>query len=117
MTDPIQTICNLTACSNEDAERVYKETNNVIDAVDRLLVKNEQPSDKYVNKVRYRKELTNQEEEIAQVRNLMKENDERMYQSKRDQPEPEKLNETPSLHEETVLQNNYSLQYQLPSLE
>ena len=48
MTDPLETICNLTGCTLEDATQVYNETKDVIEAVDRLLAKPQSAADKYI---------------------------------------------------------------------
>ena len=91
MSDLIQTICILTDCSIEDAILAYAETNNVTDAVDKLLAKVVNKSDKYVNKPKVHQELTEEQIEIAKIRKLMKENDDRMYSFKpilTDQLEP-----------------------------
>lgn len=118
MSDPIQTICNLTDCSIEDAKNAYEETKNVVDAVDKLLSKVVSPSDKYTNKSKKQQILTDEQIEIAKVRKLMKENDDRMYQPNvSGQSACEELDEKTDLREETVLQNNCSQECQLPSLE
>lgn len=118
MSDLIQTICILTDCSIEDAILAYAETNNVTDAVDKLLAKVVNKSDKYVNKPKVHQELTEEQIEIAKIRKLMKENDDRMYSFKpisTDQLEPLESNVMPFHREETVLQNNYSQECQIPS--
>jgi hypothetical protein len=118
MTDPIQTICNLTDCSIEDAKIAYDETGNVVDAVDKLLIKVVNVSDKYTNKPKKQVVLTEEQAEIANVRKLMKENDDRMYNPiVSSQYECEELDEMQDHHEETVLQNNCSQECQLPSLQ
>lgn len=118
MSAPIQTICNLTDCSIEEAIAAYAETNDVTDAVDKLLIKVVNKSDKYVNKPKSQQHLTEEQIEIANVRKLMKENDDRMYSFKpieSDPPEFVESNVMPFHREETVLQNNYSQECQLPS--
>jgi len=118
MSDPIQTICNLTDCSIEDAKMAYEETNDVVDAVDKLLAKVVTISDKYTIKPKKDVILTEEQVEIAKARKLMKENDDRMYKSVTlDQCESEESDEMQDHPEETVLQNNCSQECQLPSLE
>jgi len=118
MSDPIQTICNLTDCSIEDAKAAYEETKDVVDAVDKLLVKVVNVSDKYTIKPKKEAILTEEQIEIAKARKLMKENDDRMYKSVTlDQCESEESDEMQDHPEETVLQNNCSQECQLPSLE
>jgi 5'(3')-deoxyribonucleotidase len=115
MNEPIQTICNLTGCSMDEAHLAYMETKNVVDAVDKLLAKVINVSDKYVKSVKKDKVMTEEQIEIARVRTLMKENDDRMYASKKDQSVHEELDEMPFHHEETVLQNNCSQECQIPA--
>lgn len=118
MSDPIQTICNLTDCSIEDAKAAYEETNNVVDAVDKLLARVVNISDKYTNKRKREPILTEEQIEIAKVRKLMKENDDRMYKSVTlDQSESEESDEMQVHPEEMVLQNNCFQECQLPSLQ
>ena len=118
MSAPIQTICNLTDCSIEEAILAYAETKDVTDAVDKLLIKVINKSDKYLNKPKVEQHLTEEQVEIANVRKLMKENDDRMYSFKpieSNPPEFVESNVMPFHREETVLQNNYSQECQLPS--
>ena len=61
MTDPILTICNLSDCSREEAERVYAETKDVVEAVDRLLAKTRSTAQKYIEAKRKPKEVTEEE--------------------------------------------------------
>ena len=37
MSRAVETFMDLTGCSEDDAQRVYAETNNVEDAVDKIL--------------------------------------------------------------------------------
>lgn len=116
MSDPIQTVCLLTGCTEEEADRALMETEDIVDAVDRLLEKKPSPADKYINSKKRAREVTPEEEIVQPIRAMMKKFDEvrpiSLYQR-----EPEVLDEMQDLPEETVQQNNYSQECQLPSLE
>jgi ElaB/YqjD/DUF883 family membrane-anchored ribosome-binding protein len=114
MADPIETICNLAGCSREDAERVYSEVNDIVEAVDKLLVKVSSPADKYIKK--RKREVTPEEEVIAPIRKVMKQFDDRMSTAL-GQRGHEGSVEMLAPREETAQQNNCSQQCQLPSLE
>lgn len=115
MADPIQTICSLTGCSEEEAKRAFDETEDVVEAVDRLLEKKPSAAEKFLNKKRTR-EVTPEEEIIGPVRKIMKLMDEKISTSLY-RPLREELAEMRDRHEETVQQNNYSQECLLPSLE
>lgn len=68
MSDPIQTICSLTGCTEQEANEAYDRTQDVIEAVDLLLAK---PKTTPVNLKRPR-EITPEEEFMGPVRKLMK---------------------------------------------
>jgi hypothetical protein len=115
MSDPIDTICDLANCSREDAERVYSETKNVVEAVDRLLVKPVYAADKYT-KLKRQQTFTDEQKLLAETREVLKRFDE-----ERSTFQGQHVDEGSSviqLHpEEMALQNNWSQQCQLPSLE
>lgn len=115
MSDPIDTICDLANCSREDAEKVYSETKDVVEAVDRLLVKPVCAADKYT-KLRRQETLTDEQVLLAQTREILKRFDE-----ERSTFQGQHVDEGSSvtrLHlEEMVLQNNCSQQCQLASLQ
>jgi hypothetical protein len=115
MSDPIETICNLAGCSREDAERTYSEVGDIVEAVDKLLVKVLSPADKYLNKKRQR-EVTPEEEVIAPIRKVMKRFDDKISTAL-GQHGYEGSVATLAPHEETAQQNNCYQQCQLPSLE
>lgn len=118
MSDEIATICNLTGCSREDAERVYAETHNVVDAVDKLLVKVSSPAEKYTQPRRTQKELTEDELKIKKLREVMEQIDANIKKStSSNQHGYEGSVETLNHREETVPQNSYSQECHLPSLE
>lgn len=114
MSDPIDTICDLANCSREDAERVYSETKNVVEAVDRLLVKPVYAADKYT-KLKRQQTFTEEQKILAETREILKRFDE-----ERSTFQGQRVDEGSSviqLHpEEMALQNNCSQQCQLPSL-
>jgi hypothetical protein len=116
MADPIQTICELAGCSQNEAQVVYSETNDVVEAVDRLLVKQQSSAEKYIQSKKPKKEVTTEEKIIAPYRVILKEMDEKMSTSL-SQHGHEGSVETLVRREETVLQNNCSQECQLPSLE
>ena len=114
MSDPIETICNLAGCAREDAERAYREVGDIVEAVDKLLVKVSSPADKYIKK--RDRELTPEEEIMAPIRKIMKKFDENMSTSV-GQHGHEGSVEKLAPREETVQQNNCSPQYQPASPE
>jgi hypothetical protein len=115
MSDPIEMICTLSGCPREDAERVYAETGNVVDSVDKLMVVVTPAYQKYIP-VGIKKALTEEQVTVSNIREFMKNNiDTRSTCG--DPPEQPVQGETQIRHEETVLQNNYSQKCQLPSLQ
>jgi hypothetical protein len=114
MSDPIETICNLTGCTREDAQRVYDETKDIVEAVDKLLEKVSSPAEKYIKK-RVR-QVTPEEELMAPVRKIMKAFDENMTTSLSQHGHVGQVEQI-APHEETVQQNNCSQKCQLPSLQ
>ena len=114
MSDPIETIMNLSGCTKEQAKEAFEETKNIVDAVDKLLEKPNHPEDKYIKIVKH--DVTPEEKIIAPFRKILKELDEKMFTSlsqRGHEGSVEKLHH----HEEMVLQNNCSQECQLPSLE
>jgi hypothetical protein len=114
MSDHIETICNLACCTREEAERVYAEVGNIVDAVDKLLVKVVSPADKYIKK--RKREITPEEEIIGPIRKVMKKFDDKMstalgqhgYEGSVGMPDP---------REGTAQQSNCSQQCQPASPE
>jgi hypothetical protein len=121
MQDQIDMICTLTGCDQTMAREVFNETNDVTLAVDKILFKTELPS----KKKQVRDAVS---KKIAEIRETMKEFDKKM-----DERPDSTINQFPSTlssrlvrevlderqvhREETVLQNNYSQEYQLPFLQ
>ena len=113
MSDPIEMICTLSGCPREDAERVYAETGNVVDSVDKLMVVVTPAYQKYIP-VGIKKALTEEQVTVSNIREFMKNNiDTRSTCG--DPPEQPVQGETQIHREETVLQNNYSQECQIPS--
>lgn len=115
MLDPILMICSLTGCSEEEAKAAFEETEDVIDAIDRLLEKPVSKSEKYIPKLE-KKPLSEEQSEIQKVREVMEQLDSK-HTISLGQPDCVESSVQQDLHEEMVLQNNCSQQCQLPSLE
>ena len=112
MTYPISSVCNLAGCTREEAERVY--TGDIVEAVDKLLVKVSSPAEKYIKK--RPRQVTPEEEIMAPIRKIMKQFDESMSTAV-GQRGHEGSVETLARPAEMVLQNNCSQECQLPSLQ
>ena len=116
MADPIETICNLAGCSYEDAKKMYEVTNDIVEAVDRLLEPTLSAAEKYIQSKKPKREVTEEEKIIGPYRVILKEFDEKMSTSL-GQHGHEGSVERLDHHEEMVLQNNCSQECQIPSLE
>lgn len=82
MNSHIQTIIELTGCSEDDAMRVYAETNNVEDAVDKLLPTTKNDSRKYYESAKPVRVYTEEEKQIKILRDSLKKmDDERLTSS------------------------------------
>lgn len=115
MSDPIEMICTLSGCPREDAERVYAETGNVVDSVDKLMVVVTPAYQKYIP-VADKKPLTEEQIKVGKIREFMK-NTVDSRSTCGGPPEQMAQDEMHIPHEETVLQNNCSQKCQLPSLQ
>jgi len=115
MSDPIDTICLLADCTRDQAEEVYYETRDIVEAVDRLLMKPVCAADKYMRPKKENK-LTEEQKLLKQAGELLKKFDEERS-TFQGQHVDEGSGVTQLPHEEMVLQNNYSQQCQLASLE
>ena len=111
MSDPIQTICSLTGCSEKEASDAYDRTEDVVEAVDLLLAK---PKTTVISK-RLR-EMTSEEEVMGPIRKLMKKFDENMSTSLR-QHGHEGSVEKLDLREEMVPQSSCVQECQIPVQE
>ena len=121
MSDPIDMICRLTDCSLEIAQEAYDQTKDVTLAVDRILFKTELPLKK-------KRVLDEASSEIEKIRETMKELDRKMDErpdstvnqfpaTSLSQRVHEELDARRVHHGETVLQNNYSQECQIPVLQ
>ena len=115
MNSHIQTIIELTGCTEDDAMRVYAETNNVEDAVDKLLPPTKNSSRKYYEAIKPVREYTQEQQEIKQLRDVLKKMDDERLTSlnPRGFVAPSAPN---NLHEGMVLQSNCDQECQLPAL-
>jgi len=118
MNRAVETIMELTGCSEDDAQRVYAETNDVTDAVDRLMPKYEFPSSKYIKKAKPVRVYTEEENAIKELRGSLKAMDEE--HAKRsissNQPEHEEQVGHCTPHEETAQQSSCYQECQIPAL-
>ena len=71
MSDPLGMICEIAGCSKEEAEVVFADTKDVVEAVDRLLKKTELKSQKYIPP-KPEQVLTPEQIEVRKVRMVMK---------------------------------------------
>lgn len=120
MSESIDMICTLTGCNSQIATQAFNETGDVTLSVDKILFKTELPSKK-------KPKLDETQEEIKKIREVMKELDKKMderpdstinqFSTLLNLREHEELVLTPTHLLETVLQNNYSQECQLPVLE
>ena len=116
MNSHIQTIIELTGCSEDDAMRVYAETNDVEDAVDRLLPPAKNAARKYYEAIKPMRTYTEQEKQIKVLRDELKKMDDARLTSlnPRGFVVPSAQN---TLHEGTVQQSNCDQECQLPVLQ
>lgn len=120
MSDPIDMICALTDCTPDMARVIFEETKDVTLAVDKILFKTELPPKK-------KRMLDEVGSELEKIRETMKELDKQMdarpdstinqYSTSSSQRVREESVSRPVRRGETVLQNNYSQEYQLPVLQ
>ena len=113
MNKNIQTIIELAGCSEDDAMRVYAETNDVEDAVDKLLPHGKNQARQYYKAIKPVRMYTHEEQEIRKLRDTLKKMDEKHLTllNPRGFVAPDAPN---NLREEMVLQNNCDQECQLP---
>lgn len=109
-------IVEMAGCSAEDAERVYNEVQSVSDAVDILMPKPLSKSNKYIEKLKPKPEVTEEQKWCKAVREVMKTMDEKRSTSA-NRPELAERSEHCSPLEETAQQNSCFQECQLPSLQ
>jgi len=80
MSDPIQIICSLTGCTEEQAREAYNKTEDTVEAIDLLL---EAPKSTTVQFKKRPREVTPEEQIIAPIRKMLKEIDEKRATSSR----------------------------------
>jgi hypothetical protein len=120
MQEQIDMICTLTGCDQHMAKEVYLQTNDVTLAVDKILFKTELPPKK-------KRVLDEVASELEKIRETMKEIDKQMdarpdstinqYSTSSSQRVREESDVKQVRPGETVLQNNYSQECQLPVLQ
>ena len=119
MSRAVETIIELTGCSEDDAQRVYAETNDVTDAVDRLMPKYEFPSSKYVKKTKVERVYTEEEKAIQILRASLKVMDQEHANRSTSSNQPDCVTQvehcTP--HEETAPQSSCYQECRIPALE
>lgn len=116
MNSHVRTIIELTGCTEDDAMRVYAETNDVEDAVDKLLPPVKNSARKYCDAIRPVRVYTEEEKAIRELRNTMKKmDDERLTAlNPRGFVVP---NVQSTRHAEMVPQSNCDQECQLPVLQ
>ena len=107
-------IVDLAGCSVEDAERVYKEVQNIPEALNILMPKSVSKSNKYIEKLKPKTEVTEEQKWCRAVRDVLKTMDDKRPTAA-NQREPEERSEHCILREETAQQNSYFQECQLPS--
>jgi len=113
MNKNIQTIIELTGCSEDDAMRVYAETNDVEDAVDKLLPPAKVLTRKYYDAIRPVRVYTQEEQEIKKLRDTLKKMDDERLTSLN--PRGFVVPSAPNTHREGMaLQSNCDQECQLP---
>lgn len=112
----IQMIIELAGCSEEDAKRVYDEVGDVSEAVDLLMPKTVTKADDYINKLKPKIEVTEEQKWCRTIREFLKGMDDKRSTSV-NQPEPLERSEHCILPEETAQQSSCFQECQLPSLQ
>lgn len=116
MNSHIQTIIELSGCTEDDAMRVYAETNNVEDAVDKLLPPSNNASRKYVQAFKPVRIYTEEETQIRILRAELKKMDEkRLNESNPHGFVGRAVPNNP--REGMALQSSYGQECQLPVLQ
>ena len=113
MRDPIQIICNLTGCTEEEAEEAYHTTQDVVDAVDLLLDATKSTT---ANLKKRQRETTPEEQIMNPIRKMLKQMDEKRTTSLYRHGYEGSV-EMLDHHEETAPQSSCGPEYQPPSQE
>ena len=109
-------IVEMAGCSEEDAKRVYAEVGDVAEAVDILMPKPKSTADKYIEKLKPKPIVSEEQKWCRQVREVLKEMDDKKSTAS-NQPELGERSEHCILPEEKVQQNNCFQECHLPALE
>ena len=109
-------IVDLAGCSEEDAKRVYDEVGDISEAVDILMEKPVNKANEYINKLKPKPEITEDQKWCHTVREVLKEMDSKRSTSL-NQHGYEGQVERCIPREETAQQNNCFQECLLPSLE
>ncbi len=116
MSRAVEIIMNITGCSEDDAQRVYAETNNVEDAVDKLFYMPHSVSRKYIEKIKPVKVVNDNQKRLREdMEKLDEVHSKRSISS--NQPDCVAQVEQSTPREEKVPQNSYYQECQMPSLE
>jgi hypothetical protein len=117
MADPIAMIVTLVGCSEQEARDAYEETEDAVDAIDKLLAHmptNTPPPRKFV-----RTDKTPEERRVEELRVSMKAIDDDIQRGITASHQPAGVESTATLVllAGTVLQNNCLQECQLPSIQ
>lgn len=119
MSRAVETIMELTGCSEDDAQRVYAETNDVEDAVDKILPPTKNVARKYYDAIRPFRTYTPEQQQLNALRVSLKRMDEEHAKRSTSSNQRECVEQvgqsTP--HEETAPQSNCYQECQIPALE
>ena len=119
MTDPIALIITLTGCSEDEARTAYSLKEDTVDAIEHILNKIAPiPCSIGLPRKRKREDITHDEAEITKIRATMENFDSEMsnkFTSNQHAASSEAVTLIP--REETVLQNNYFQECQIPSVQ
>ena len=116
MNSHIQTIIELTGCSEDEAMRVYAETNDVEDSIDKILPPMKNSARKYYEAIKPVRVYTEEEIQIKTLRDTLKKmDDERLNASNpRGFVAPSAQSSRP---EEKAPQSNCDQGYRQPALQ
>ena len=112
----IRMIVEMAGCSEEDAKRVYNQVGDVTEAIDILMPKTKTTADKYIEKLKPKPIVSEEQKWCRQVREVLREMDDKKSTSA-NQPELVERSEHCILREETAQQSNCFQECQLPVLQ
>lgn len=119
MTDPIALIVTLTGCSEDEARSAYSLKADTVDAIEHILNKIAPLTSSIgLPRKRQRDDMTHDEAELTRIRTTMETFDNEISNNlTSNQHAASSEAATLVRREETVLQNSYSQECQLPSLQ